>query len=60
MLGTFGSIWGDNDRGKKCEIYMRGDQSGYDIAEECELKPWDDASFHYQEGSSDPDGVYGP
>ena len=60
MLGTFGSVWGDNDSGKKCEIYMKGDQSGYDISKDCELEPWNDAFFHFADDQSEPDGIYGP
>ena len=60
MFGTFGYAWGETATGEGCLLYPRGDKSGYNIADNCVLKPWDDASFHYHEGSSIPDGVYGP
>ena len=60
MFGTFGTAWQDNESGVGCLIYMNGDQSGYEILDDCQLKPWDDASFFYQNGSSEVSGVYGP
>lgn len=60
MFGTFGYAWGDTASGNGCLVYPRADKSGYNMAGDCVLKPWDDASFHHVEESNKIDGVYGP
>jgi hypothetical protein len=60
MFGTFGYAWGETATGNGCLIYPRADKSGYKVSDDCVLKPWDDASFHYPEENSAPNGVYGP
>ena len=41
-------------------IYLNRGATAYVIPDDCELKPWDDASFYYKDGSTEATGVYGP